>query len=223
MCYSFESSIKTSLMSFASVLYLYTSGIDKFKWLASTLIGWSIMQFAEALLWLTKPSISCTNINRILTLTLIPLVLMSQSLGSLFGSFYSYPWNKLTTNYKLIYIIYTLIVVAIILYSQFGNIQNTCTTVTPSGHLDWSTNKSDVAFGITSSQAITITTIVIALPLILLWKNKSELIVFSIIPILAAYYGTSTDSPASVWCYYTSFSSIIFALKLYLHKLGIFI
>ena len=42
MCYSLESSIRTSVLSLASCIYLYTSGIAKFKWLSVTLLGWSV-------------------------------------------------------------------------------------------------------------------------------------------------------------------------------------
>ena len=216
MCYSLESSIRTSVLSLASCTYLYTSGIAKFKWLSVTLLGWSAMQFAEAILWYTEPDKKCTNLNKLITLTLIPFILILQSIGTVLGSFYVIPWNTLSNENKLAYIIFFIIVVASVLYYQFSVIDSVCTTVTNDGHLNWSTYKKSIL-----TQNILVTFFMIALPLLTLWENKSELLALFIIPIIGALYGLSTDSAGSVWCYYTSFSSIIFALKLYLFKKGI--
>ena len=49
MCYSVESSLKTTLISFFSILYLLDSGIPHFQWLGITLIVWCAMQFDELL------------------------------------------------------------------------------------------------------------------------------------------------------------------------------
>ena len=141
MCYSLESSIRTSVLSLASCIYLYTSGIAKFKWLSVTLLGWSAMQFAEAILWYTEPDKKCTNLNKLITLTLIPFILILQSIGTVLGSFYVIPWNTLSNENKLAYIIFFIIVVASIFNYQFTVINNVCTTVTNDGHLDWSTYK----------------------------------------------------------------------------------
>jgi len=53
MCYSVESSIRTTTISFLSIVYLLTSGIPHFQWIGVALIGWCGMQFDELLLWLT--------------------------------------------------------------------------------------------------------------------------------------------------------------------------
>ena len=218
MCYSLESSIRTSVLSLASCIYLYTSGIAKFKWLSVTLLGWSAMQFAEAILWYTEPDKKCTYLNKIITLTLIPFILILQSIGTVLGSFYVIPWNTLSNENKLAYIIFFIIVVVVIFNYQFTVINNVCTTVTNDGHLNWSTYKN-----LPLTQNIFVMCFIIGLPLLTLWENKSELLALFIIPTAGALYGLSTDSPGSVWCYYTSFSSIIFALKLYLFKKGIII
>ena len=216
MCYSLESSIKTSVLSLASCIYLYTSGIAKFKWLSLTLFGWSAMQFAEALLWYTEPDKKCTKLNKIVTLTLIPFILILQSIGTVLGSFYVIPWNTLSNENKLAYIIYFMIVIVVIFNYQFTKIKSICTTVTSDGHLNWSTHKN-----LSLTQNVLVLCFIIGLPLLTLWENKSELLALCVIPIAGALYGLSTDSVGSVWCYYTSFSSIIFALKLYLFKKGI--
>ena len=90
-----------------------------------------------------------------------------------------------------------------------------CTTVTKSGHLDWNTSKSNR--NLTDAQIILSMVIILSIPLIVLWKNKLELIIYFLVPFSGALYSLTTDSPGSVWCYYTSFSSIIFAFMLLLH------
>ena len=217
MCYSLKSSIRTSILSLVSIIYLYSSNIPKYKWLAVTLIGWCSMQGAEAILWYTKPDVSCTLLNKTVTMTIIPIILMMQGLGALYGSFYVISWNQLSDNYKIFFIVYTIITISGILYSQFSNIESTCTTVTKQGHLDWSTNKTNTLL-VNSTQCIIYSVIMIGLPLLLLWANKWEVLIYFMVPLLGSIYGLSTDSPGSVWCYFTSFSSIVFAIMLFLHN-----
>lgn len=217
MCYSLKSSIRTSILSLVSIIYLYSSNIPKYKWLAVTLIGWCSMQGAEAILWYTKPDVSCTLLNKTVTMTIIPIILMMQGLGALYGSFYVISWNQLSDNYKIFFIVYTIITISGILYSRFSNIESTCTTVTKQGHLDWSTNKTNTLL-VNSTQCIIYSVIMIGLPLLLLWANKWEVLIYFMVPLLGSIYGLSTDSPGSVWCYFTSFSSIVFAIMLFLHN-----
>ena len=115
MCYSVESSLKTTSISLVAIIYLLSSGIPHFKWIACALIGWCSMQFAELLLWLTKPRKECTIWNKIITLTLIPIVLMLQPLGALWGSIYAIPWNKSSPFRKNFMIYYTIFVVLLVL------------------------------------------------------------------------------------------------------------
>ena len=67
MCYSVESSLKTTLVSLSAIVYLLTSNIPHYQWLGVTLIGWCAMQFDELLLWLTNPLKECTKWNKIIT------------------------------------------------------------------------------------------------------------------------------------------------------------
>ena len=112
MCYSLKSSLETSAMAGAAIFFLYNSNIPKFKWIACALLGWCGMQFAEALLWATNPSADsekCSPLNKLITLTIIPLVLMGQPLGSLWGSLYITPWNKSSSIRKNVLIFYTIL------------------------------------------------------------------------------------------------------------------
>ena len=87
MCYSVESSAKTTLLSLVAIVVMLRSNVPHFMWIGLIMVGWCGMQFVEMLLWLTNPRKSCTPMNKLITLTLIPLVLVLQPLCALFGSF----------------------------------------------------------------------------------------------------------------------------------------
>ena len=70
MCFSVESSLKTTSLSLFAIVYLLSSRIPHFQWIGVGLIGWCGMQFAELLLWLTEPRKGCTLWNKIITMTL---------------------------------------------------------------------------------------------------------------------------------------------------------
>ena len=111
MCYSVESSAKTSLYSLIAIVLLFQTNVPHFKWIGLTLIGWCGMQFAELLLWLTNPRKSCTPMNKLITLTLIPLVLLSQPLFGLFGSFFVKPWRECNQKRKLFIVGYSVLII----------------------------------------------------------------------------------------------------------------
>ena len=137
MCYSVESSAKTTLYSLTAIIILLTSGVPHFQWLGVILIGWCGMQFDELLLWLTDPRKGCTTANKLITVTLIPLVLILQPLGSILGSFFVKPWNQCEQNRKLFVVVYSAMIIVSILYVFFRSKQSLCTTVTANGHLNW--------------------------------------------------------------------------------------
>ena len=93
MCYSIESSLRTSGMSFLAIIYLLSSGIPKFQYLGVVLIGWCAMQLTEAFLWMTDPR-KCTTINKWITLIIIPIVLAMQPLAPTWGSLFLNSWNE---------------------------------------------------------------------------------------------------------------------------------
>ena len=215
MCYSVESSLKTTTISFLSILYLMTSNIPHFQWLGVALIGWCGMQFDELLLWLTNPRKGCTKWNQIITMTLIPFTLLSQPLFALWGSLYVFPWKTLSPVKKQIMIAYTVSCMIILYFWHFYKIDKTCTIVSPDGHLNWLTNnyihKSD---NLTFFWAL-----IIVLPLIVPWnKNYMMLFLLGILPFIGYQYGKYTDAQGSIWCYYTSYTSIIASVALFLKQ-----
>ena len=131
MCYSVESSAKTTLLSLVAIILMLQSSVPHFKWIGLTLIGWCGMQFAELLLWLTNPRKSCTSMNKLITLTLIPLVLVSQPLFGLLGSFFVKPWSECNQKRKLFIVLYAVLATVVVLVYFYKDPEKYCTTVTP--------------------------------------------------------------------------------------------
>ena len=201
MCYSVESSAKTTLYSFIAIAALLQSGVPHFQWIAMSLVGWCGMQFAELLLWLTNPRNACTTANKVVTLTLIPLVLFLQPFGTILGSFFVKPWNECSAPRKSFIMWYSIITLVTLLLYFYGNLNKLCTTVTKGGHLNWWP----------SSYAISIAyvtwAIMILTPVFVLWNISYKIfMLLCLVPGFGFYYGLTTDSKASVWCYYTSFT-----------------
>jgi hypothetical protein len=215
MCYSVKSSLKTTTISFLSILYLLTSNIPHFQWIGVGLIGWCGMQFDELLLWLTNPRKGCTQWNQLITMTLIPFTLLSQPLFSLWGSLYVFPWAKLSQLKKQFMLFYTVMCTIIIYFIHFYKPDKTCTTVSEKGHLRWITSnyvsKNDIFTPLWA--------FIIALPLVLLWNKSYFLILLlAIFPFIGYKLGSYTDSQGSIWCFYTSYTGIIASIALFLYK-----
>ena len=221
MCYSVESSLQTTIISFLAIVYLLSSGIPHFQWIGIMLIGWCSMQFAELLLWSTNPRKQCTLWNKIITLTLIPLVLALQPLGSLLGSLYAIPWKKSTEFRKNFIIFYSIFIILAIYFAHFFQISKTCTIVTRKGHLHWNTSPY-INYGYDYT-IYCLWSIIIIIPLLLFWdKNKLMLFLLLLIPFFGFIYGMYTDGKPSIWCYYTSYASIIASVLLFLQQTNIY-
>jgi len=224
MCYSAESSLRTSTISFVAIVYLLSSGIPHYQWFAILLLGWRGMQFAEYLLWSTNPRKGCTETNRAITLTLIPLALVLQPLGSLFGSLLVIPWNKSSAFRKQFIVWFSLACIIGVYYFHYYDIYTSCTRETTEGHLYWHTAKFKPEEMYLPLNLILYFgwAIAIVMPLLLYWK-KSWLFMSLIIimPVVGLINGLRSDSKASIWCYYTSYSSIGGILALALTQLGI--
>jgi len=219
MCYSAESSLRTSAISGVAIVYLLLSGIPHYQWVGVMLIGWCGMQFVEYLLWSTNPRKGCTDMNRLYTMTLIPLALALQPLGSLFGSLFIIPWNKSSPFRKNFIIVFTIFVILDIFYLHFYNPYKTCTIVTDDYHLHWHTSKYNHVDNY--RMAYTAWGAIIILPILMYWdKSWVFMLALLITPVFGFIYGLYTDSKASLWCYYTSYTSIIAIVALAAKQLG---
>jgi hypothetical protein len=182
------------------------------------------MQFAEMLLWMTNPQDGCSKWNVIISLTLIPLALMLQPLGGMFGSFFVIPWNESSIFRKWFTILFTIITVASISYLHLYKPEEVCTTITPKGHLFWTKDKINHHNESYYILMHGIWFIYIMLPFLIFW-NKS--IIFPLLLLLTPVFGFlyghfKSDSRGSIWCFYTSFTSIIATLFLFLKNHGIY-
>jgi len=222
MCYSLESSLKTTTLSLFAIIYLLSSGVPHFQWIALILVGWCGMQFDELLLWATNPRKECTIWNKIITLTLIPIVLMLQPLGSLYGSLFVIPWNKSSTVRKNFIIYYSIFIICAVLANTFINVSKVCTIVTPKGHLHWGTSKT-IEYDTFGYIVYFVWAFLIGLPLMLFWNiNYLPINLLIITPLIGFVYGLYTDGKPSIWCYYTSYSSIVGIILVLLYQLKIF-
>lgn len=221
MCYSIESSLKTTSLSLLSIIYLLSSKIPHFQWIGITLIGWCGMQFAELLLWLTDPIKECTIWNKILTMTIIPLALLLQPLGSLFGSLYVIPWNKSSELRKKFIIFYIIFIIIIIYHHTYYNPEKICTTVTKNGHLYWSTSMDKDSLPVLIQYFLW--AFIIFLPIYIFWNKSFTLpLILMLIPTFGFSTGLISDSSASIWCHYTSYTSVISSIILFLHQSSIY-
>ena len=223
MCYSVESSAKTTLLSLVAIVVMLRSNVPHFMWIGAMMIGWCGMQFAELLLWLTNPRKSCTSMNKLITLTLIPLVLVSQPLCGLFGSFFVKPWSACNNKRKLFIVGYAAIIGFLMLVYFYKDAQKYCTTVTPEGHLHWwlSSFKSDISNGYKFKYYLWLS--IIFFPILMLWNISFKAIaVIAILPLFGFFYGLKTDSSASIWCHYTSYTAIISLVIYGLYKFKIY-
>ena len=219
MCYSIVSSAKTSLFSLVAIIVLFTSNVPHFKWIAMILVGWCGMQFAEILLWLTNPHKSCTSMNKLITFTLIPFILLLQPIVATLGSLFVKPWSQCSKKRKLFIVLFSIISSLLLVLHFYGNIVKDCTTVTSEGHLDWWISK----YPGNKPIAYTLWLIIISLPIFLLWDMSYKLIVaLSIMPAFGFIYGLKTDSKGSIWCHYTSYTSIVGLLVYGLYKFRIY-
>jgi len=224
MCYNIESSLKTTIISLIAIIYLFSSNNPHYKWLAVTLFGWCLMQFAELLLWTTDPRNGCTDFNKIITLTLVPFALVLQAILPLLGSLYVIPWAKSSDFRKNLIIIFMTVILLLVSYFTYYKPYKICTTVTSGGHLFWSTSNNNLPDTYINVILYSIWAIIIAFPLFIFWNKKLTLILALILlPAFGFTHGLlNSDSRASIWCYYTSHTSIIASGFLLLKQTGIY-
>ena len=184
--------------------------------------GWCSMQVAELLLWLTNPRKSCTNVNKVITLTLIPLIVVSQPILPILGSFFVKPWSKCSKNRQMLIVGYSIIVSVIFLYYFFNKPTKYCTIVTKQGHLQWFLKNSE-NLGLEMPDGYYIWALAVIIPAFLLWNiSYKALFVVFILPIFGFIYGLTTDAKDSIWCYYSSFSAIAMLIVYGLYKFKIY-
>lgn len=165
------------------------------------------MQWVEGALWLDGPLPQGT-LNQILTVGLIPLALVAQPWGPLFGSTFVMPVHKRRAwFYFLLMLGLGIVITARVIY------QPTHTQVTPEGHLNWWSPQNPPEF---SPWAYGLWGFVIGVPFLLWWRPFwQSLLIISWGWLWATIGYLLTDSAASYWCFFVSFYAafvLIYAL-----------
>src|SRR6187549_2638649 len=90
ICFNASSSLLASGCAYGVAAYLLRRDNPRLKWGAVALMGITAMQWVEGFLWLDGPSAHGA-VNQLLTVALIPLALLAQVWGPLFGSVFELP------------------------------------------------------------------------------------------------------------------------------------
>ncbi|WP_146451602.1 hypothetical protein [Bythopirellula polymerisocia] len=172
----------------------------RLKFAAVALMGVTAMQWVEAVLWLDGPLPHGT-INQLITVGLIPLALLAQAWGPLFGSTFVVPLRQRRLPFFLLLVAGLLMVVtARIIYHP------THTLVTPQGHLNWWSPQNPPVF---LSWAFGLWAVVIGTPFLLWWRPFwQSLLIVSWGWFWATVSFLLTDSGASYWCFFVSFYAV---------------
>jgi hypothetical protein len=223
MCYSVESSAKTTLYSLVAIVLMFRSNVPHFKWIGLIMIGWCSIQFVEMLLWLTNPRKSCTPMNKLITTTLIPIVLATQPMFASVGSFFVKPWSACSTGRKQFIVGYSVVAALALLVYFYKDAEKYCTTVTPEGHLHWWLKKFTSNYYTDNLIAYYIWFFLIIFPIFAFWDISYKAVVaICIMPLLGFIYGLRTDSKGSIWCHYASYTAIISLIMYGLYKFKIY-
>jgi hypothetical protein len=169
----------------------------KLKWGAVALMGITAMQWVEGALWLDGPQPDGVT-NQVLTVAMIPLALLTQAWGPLFGSVFVVP----VRNRRLPFFLLLTVGLAIVVAAR-SVYHPTHTQVTPHGHLNWWSAENPPIF---SPWAYGLWAAVIGAPFLFWWRPLwQSLLIVSWGWLWATLSFLLTDSAASHWCFFVSF------------------
>jgi hypothetical protein len=183
--------------AYGAAAYLLRRDNPRLKWGGVALMGITAMQLVEGLLWLDGPSPHGA-VNQVLTVGLIPLALLVQAWGPLFGSTFALPVRGRRVSFILLLILgLTIVVAARVIYRP------TFTQVTPEGHLNWWSPRNPPVF---VAWAYGLWAAVIGAPFLFWWRPWWQaLLIVSWGWAWALVSYILTDSAASHWCFFVSF------------------
>jgi hypothetical protein len=177
--------------------YLLRRDNPRLKWGAVALMGITAMQWVEGFLWLDGPSAHGA-VNQLLTLALIPLALLAQVWGPLFGSIFELPVRPRKWLFLAVLIAGLVIVIsARVIYRPLF------TQVTPGGHLNWWSPQNPPVF---VAWAYGLWAAVIGSPFLFWWRPFWQgVVIVSWGWVWATASYLLTDSAASHWCFFVTF------------------
>jgi len=155
------------------------------------------MQWVEGLLWLDGPTPHGI-LNQWLTVALIPLALLVQAWGPLFGSTFDRPVrSRRFLFYGLLILGLSVVMAARMFY------QPVHTQITPEGHLNWYSPQNPPVF---VAWAYGLWALVIGAPFLLWWRPFWQgLLIVAWGWVWALLSFLFTDSAASHWCFFVTF------------------
>jgi hypothetical protein len=200
ICFNATSSLLASGCAYGVAGYLLRRDHPRLKWGAVALLGITAMQFVEGLLWLDGPTPHGT-VNQLLTVGLIPLALLAQVWGPLFGSTFELPVRGRRWPFFLLLILgLTIVVAARVIYQPIH------TQVTPEGHLNWWSPRNPPVY---SAWAYGLWAAVIGAPFLFWWRPVwQSLLIVSWGWLWAVVGFLLTDSAASYWCFFVTFYAV---------------
>jgi hypothetical protein len=177
--------------------YLLQRDNPRLKWGAVALMGITAMQWVEGALWLDGPQPHGV-VNQLLTVGLIPVALLAQAWGPLFGSTFDLPVRqRRKAFYGLLITGLAFVILARVIY------QPIFTQITPGGHLNWFSPRNPPVF---SPWAYGLWGVVIGAPFLFWWRPFwQSLLIVSWGWLWATVSYLLTDSAASYWCFFVTF------------------
>jgi hypothetical protein len=151
------------------------------------------------------------------------LVLLSQPLFGLFGSFFVKPWRECNQKRKLFIVGYSVLIIFSFLIYFYKDAQKYCTTVTPEGHLHWWLSNFEEKSSMDYIIKYYLWLFLIFFPIFMLWNTSFKVVIaISILPLFGFFTGLKTDSSASIWCHYTSYTALVSIVIYLLYKFKIY-
>ncbi|XOF32237.1 MAG: hypothetical protein ACL93V_09270 [Candidatus Electrothrix sp. YB6] len=197
MCYDATSSLVGACCGYGVAAYLLRRDNPRLKWGAVALMGITAMQWTEAILWLDGPT-PHGMVNQLVTVALIPLALLAQAWGPLFGSAFDRPVRERRVPFYFLLIVGLVFVVAVrAIYHP------THTQITPEGHLNWYSPQNPPVF---AAWGYGLWAVVIGAPFLLWWRpfwQSVAIVAWGWLWAVIAFL--ISDSAASYWCFFVTF------------------
>lgn len=210
ICFNATSSLLAGGCAYGVAAYLMRRDSPRLRWSAVALVGITAMQWVEGALWLDGPT-PHGPLNQFLTVALIPLALLVQAWGPLFGSTFDLPIRGRRLPFYLLLVVGLTIVIAARAYYQ-----PTFTQITPEGHLNWYSPRNPPDF---SPWAYGLWAVVIGAPFLLWWRPFwQSLLIVSWGWLWATVGFILTDSAASYWCFFVSFYAAFVLIYAFMAK-----
>jgi len=199
MCWSFEVSVLTGLISYSIALYIWLRNIKNDRWHAIILLTFSSIQWMDAVLWKSKQSSKLS----LLTITyFIPFILALEPVSSLYGAYYT---NKNIDKSDMILYLF----VFLFLFISLSKGAQKTGFITSEG-IRYSIYQSSFSYW------------VYAFLLLYPFIKYSTENTFNIITIIVVCFGlfiaqiTSPNTVGSHWCLYGNIAAIFFLFYPYI-------